>query len=191
MMSARKAIIVAAPSGSGKTTIVKYLLKRIPQLQFSISATSRERRGGETDKQDYYFLSKKEMMDRIEKGDFVEWEEVYSGSLYGTLKSEVERIWADGKVIIFDVDVKGAIQLKKYFKEEGLSIFIKVQNISELEQRLKARGTENIESLKKRIEKVESEMVYQSYFDVVVTNDVLETAKQETEEIVKNFINQI
>ncbi|MGD9328419.1 MAG: guanylate kinase [Cyclobacteriaceae bacterium] len=190
-MSARKAIIVAAPSGSGKTTIVKYLLKRIPQLQFSISATSRERRGGETDKQDYYFLSKKEMMDRIEKGDFVEWEEVYSGSLYGTLKSEVERIWADGKVIIFDVDVKGAIQLKKYFKEEGLSIFIKVQNISELEQRLKARGTENIESLKKRIEKVESEMVYQSYFDVVVNNDVLETAKQETEEIVKNFINQI
>ncbi len=190
-MSARKAIIVAAPSGSGKTTIVKYLLKRIPQLQFSISATSRERRGGETDKQDYYFLSKKEMIDRIEKGDFVEWEEVYSGSLYGTLKSEVERIWAHGKVIIFDVDVKGAIQLKKYFKEEGLSIFIKVQNISELEQRLKARGTENIESLKKRIEKVESEMVYQSYFDVVVTNDVLETAKQETEEIVKNFINQI
>jgi guanylate kinase len=190
-MSARKAIIVAAPSGSGKTTIVKYLLKRIPQLQFSISATSRKRRGGETDKQDYYFLSKKEMIDRIEKGDFVEWEEVYSGSLYGTLKSEVERIWADGKVIIFDVDVKGAIQLKKYFKEEGLSIFIKVQNISELEQRLKARGTENIESLKKRIEKVESEMVYQSNFDVVVTNDVLETAKQETEEIVKNFINQI
>jgi guanylate kinase len=190
-MSARKAIIVAAPSGSGKTTIVKYLLKRIPQLKFSISATSRKRRGGETDKQDYYFLSKKEMIDRIEKGDFVEWEEVYSGSLYGTLKSEVERIWADGKVIIFDVDVKGAIQLKKYFKEEGLSIFLKVQNISELEQRLKARGTENIESLKKRIEKVESEMVYQSYFDVVVTNDVLETAKQETEEIVKNFINQI
>ena len=191
MMSARKAIIVAAPSGSGKTTIVKYLLKKIPQLQFSISATSRKRRGGETDKQDYYFLSKKEMIDRIEKGDFVEWEEVYSGSLYGTLKSEVERIWADGKVIIFDVDVKGAIQLKKYFKEGGLSIFIKVQNISELEQRLKARGTENIESLKKRIEKVESEMVYQSNFDVVVTNDVLETAKQETEEIVKNFINQI
>lgn len=189
-MSAKKAIIVAAPSGSGKTTIVKYLLSRIPQLKFSISATSRKKRDGETDKKDYYFLSSEEMTKRIIQGDFVEWEEVYSGSFYGTLKSEVERIWADGNVIIFDVDVKGAIQLKNYFKKDGLSIFIKVQDISELEQRLKARGTEDIESLKKRIEKVESEMKYQSDFDVVVTNDVLETAKQETEEIVKKFIKQ-
>ncbi len=190
-MSAKKAIIVAAPSGSGKTTIVKYLLNRIPQLQFSISATSRKSREGETDKRDYYFLSKEEMMDRINNGDFVEWEEVYSGTLYGTLKSEVERIWADGKVIIFDVDVKGAIQLKKYFKEDGLSIFIRVQDISELEQRLKARGTEDNESLKERIEKVESEMGYQSNFDVVITNDVLQIAKQETEEIVKKFLKKI
>jgi guanylate kinase len=190
-MSSKKAIIVAAPSGSGKTTIVKYLLKRIPQLRFSISATSREKRERETDNQDYYFMDKDEMTGRIEKGDFVEWEEVYSGSFYGTLKSEVERIWADGNVIIFDVDVKGAIQLKKYFKKDGLSIFIRVQDISELEQRLKARGTEDIESLRKRIEKVESEMEYQSNFDVVVTNDVLEIAKRETEEIVKNFIKQI
>ncbi len=160
-------------------------------MQFSISATSRKRREGETDKQDYYFLSKEEMMDRIQKGDFVEWEEVYSGTLYGTLKSEVERIWADGNVIIFDVDVKGAIQLKNYFREDGLSIFIKVKDISELEQRLKTRGTEDTESLKKRIEKVESEMGYQSEFDVVVTNDILEIAKQETEGIVKKFIKQI
>lgn len=189
MMSNKKAIIVAAPSGSGKTTIVKHLLKRIPQLKFSISATSRKKREGETDKQDYYFLNKDEMTERIRKGEFVEWEEVYSGSFYGTLKSEVERIWADGDVIIFDVDVNGAINLKEYFKKDGLSIFIRVRDLSELEQRLKARGTEDIESLRKRIEKVESEMAYQSSFDVVVTNDVLETAKKETEEIVKNFIN--
>ena len=130
------------------------------------------------------------MIERIKKGDFVEWEEVYSGSLYGTLKSEVERIWADGDVIIFDVDVKGAINLKEYFKNDGLSIFIRVKDVSELEQRLKARGSEDFESLRKRIEKVESEMGYQSSFDVVVTNDVLEIAKQETEEIVKNFIKQ-
>ena len=190
-MSAKKAIIVAAPSGSGKTTIVKHLLKNIPQLRFSISATSRKRRRGETDTRDYYFLNKDEMIDRIRKGDFVEWEEVYSGSLYGTLKSEVDRIWAEGNVIIFDVDVKGAINLKDYFKENGLSIFIKVKDIPELENRLIARGTEDKESLRKRIEKVESELNYQTDFDVVVTNDVLEMAKQEAEEIVKNFINQI
>lgn len=189
-MSNNKAIIVAAPSGSGKTTIVKHLLNRIPQLKFSISATSRKRRAGETDKLDYYFLRKDEMIERIKKGDFVEWEEVYSGSLYGTLKSEVDRIWAAGDAIIFDVDVVGAINLKKYFKKDGLSIFIRVKDISELEQRLIARGSEDNESLRKRIEKVESEMTYQSNFDVVVTNDILEVAKQETEEIVKNFINQ-
>lgn len=190
-MSSKKAIIVAAPSGSGKTTIVKHLLKKIPQLKFSISATSRNKREGEKDKLDYYFLNQNEMIERIKKGEFVEWEEVYSGSFYGTLKSEIERIWSDGNVIIFDVDVKGAINLKEYFKGNGLSIFIRVKSISELEQRLKERGTEDIESLKKRIEKVESEMEYQSSFDVVVTNDILENAKQETEVIVKNFIKQI
>lgn len=189
-MPNNKAIIVAAPSGSGKTTIVKYLLKRIPQLRFSISATSRVKRAGETDKLDYYFLSKEEMKAKIKKDDFVEWEEVYSGSLYGTLKSEVEKIWADGDTIIFDVDVKGAINLKEYFKDQGLSIFIRVRDIALLEERLKARGTEDDESLRSRIEKVESEMGYQSKFDVVVTNDILKTAKQETERIVRNFIKQ-
>ena len=190
MMSSKKAIIVAAPSGSGKTTIVKHLLNRFPQLKFSISATSRKRRANETDQKDYYFLNKEKMIEMIKKGDFVEWEEVYSGSLYGTLKSEVDRIWADGNVIIFDVDVKGAINLKEYFKKDGLSIFIRVKNIAELEQRLIARGSEDNESLKNRIEKVEAEMGYQSEFDVVVTNDILEIAQQEAEEIVKNFINQ-
>ena len=189
-MSNKKAIIVAAPSGSGKTTIVKHLLKTVPQLKFSISATSRDKRPREKDNLDYYFLSKVEMIDKIKNGDFIEWEEVYSGSFYGTLKSEVERIWADGNTIIFDVDVIGAINLKEYFKEQGLSIFIRVKDIAVLEQRLKARGTEDNESLKKRIEKVESEMEYQSKFDVVVTNDILEVAKQETEQIVRNFINQ-
>jgi len=189
-MSNKKAIIVAAPSGSGKTTIVKHLLKRIPQLKFSISATSRSKRARETDKLDYYFLTKDEMTDRIRKGDFVEWEEVYAGSFYGTLKSEVERIWSDGDTIIFDVDVKGAVSLKEYFKNQGLSIFIRVKDIVDLEKRLRKRGTEDNESLKKRIEKVESEMVYQSKFDVVVTNYILEIAKQETEQIVRNFIKQ-
>jgi len=189
-MSNKKAIIVAAPSGSGKTTIVKHLLKRIPQLKFSISATSRSKRAGETDKLDYYFLTKDEMTERIRNGDFVEWEEVYSGSFYGTLKSEVERIWSDGNTIIFDVDVIGAINLKKYFKNQGLSIFIRVKDIADLEKRLRERGTEDNESLKKRIEKVELEMAYQSKFDEVVTNDILETANQKTEEIVRDFIKQ-
>jgi len=189
-MSTKKAIIVAAPSGSGKTTIVKHLLKTFPQLKFSISVTSRDKRPREKDKLDYYFLSKDEMIDKIKNGDFIEWEEVYTGSIYGTLKSEVERIWADGNTIIFDVDVIGAINLKEYFKDQGLSIFIRVKDIAVLEQRLKARGTEDNESLTKRIEKVESEMEYQSKFDVVVTNDILEVAKQETEQIVKNFINK-
>jgi len=187
-MANKKAIIVAAPSGSGKTTIVKHLLKRIPQLKFSISATSRNKRAREKDKLDYYFLNKDEMIERIKNGDFVEWEEVYAGSFYGTLKSEVERIWADGDTIIFDVDVKGAINLKEYFKNQGLSIFIRIKDIADLEKRLRARGTEDSESLKKRIEKVETEMEYQSKFDVVVTNDILEIAKQETEQIVRNFI---
>ena len=189
-MSTKKAIIVAAPSGSGKTTIVKHLLKTFPQLKFSISVTSRDKRPREKDKLDYYFLSKDEMIDKIKNGDFIEWEEVYTGSIYGTLKSEVERIWADGNTIIFDVDVIGALNLKEYFKDQGLSIFIQVKDIAVLEQRLKSRGTEDNESLTKRIEKVESEMEYQSKFDVVVTNDILEVAKQETEQIVKNFINK-
>jgi len=189
-MSSRKAIIVAAPSGSGKTTLVKHLLKAIPQLKFSISATSRDKRPGEKDKLDYYFLKKDQMTEKIKNGDFIEWEEVYSGSLYGTLKSEVERIWAEGNTIIFDVDVIGAINLKKYCKDQGLSIFIRVKDIAVLEQRLKARGTEDNENLKRRVAKVESEMEYQSKFDVVVTNDILEVAKKETEQIVRNFINQ-
>lgn len=189
-MSNRKAIIVAAPSGSGKTTIVKHLLKAIPQLKFSISATSRKKRPGEKDKLDYYFLSKDEMIEKIKHGEFIEWEEVYTESLYGTLKSEVERIWSGGYTIIFDVDVIGAINLKEYFKDQGLAIFIRVKDIAILEQRLKARGTEDNESLKKRIEKVESEMEYQSKFDVVVTNEILDVAKREAEQIVRNFINQ-
>ena len=189
-MPSRKAIIVAAPSGSGKTTLVKHLLKAIPQLKFSISATSRDKRPGEKDKMDYYFLKKDQMIDKIKNGDFIEWEEVYSGALYGTLKSEVESIWAEGNTIIFDVDVIGALNLKEYFKDQGLSIFIRVKDIAVLEQRLKARGTEDNENLKKRIAKVESEMQYQSKFDVVVTNDILEVTKKETEQIVRNFINQ-
>jgi len=189
-MHNKKAIIIAAPSGAGKTTIVKHLLKTIPKLKFSISATSRKKREGEQDAQDYYFLPAREIREKIQKGEFVEWEEVYSGTYYGTLKSEVERIWADGNVIIFDVDVKGALNLKKYFKDNGLTIFIQVRNPGDLEARLRQRGTEDEASLKKRIEKAKAEMEFRNQFDEVIVNDMLETAQQEAVEIVNNFINR-
>ena len=161
-----KLIVFSAPSGSGKTTIVRHLLNQVElNLDFSISATSRPSRGKEVHGKDYYFISPEEFRKHIEKDEFVEWEEVYDGNFYGTLKSEIDRIWKTGRHVIFDVDVKGAINLKEYFKGDGLSIFIRVKSISELEQRLKERGTEDIESLKKRIEKVESEMEYQSSFE--------------------------
>jgi guanylate kinase len=188
-MSGEKVIIVSAPSGSGKTTIVKYLLKKIPKLKFSISATSREKRKGERDKSDYYFIGTEDFLAKIKNDEFVEWEEVYNGSLYGTLKSEVERIWAEGNCIIFDVDVQGGINLKKYFKDKGLSLFIRVRDVSELEKRLKLRGTETNESLQSRIEKASSEMKYEDYFDRIVINDKLENAKKEAEQIVNTFLN--
>jgi len=188
-MSDKKAIIISAPSGSGKTTIVKYVLQKIPQLKFSISATSREKRNNEVDKLDYYFLSIEEFKEKIKNDAFAEWVEVYNGSLYGTLKSEVSRIWNEGYVIIFDVDVKGAINLKKYFKDQGLSIFIRVRDINELEARLRLRGTETAENLQNRIDKAKSEIKFDSHFDTIVFNDNLEIAQKETEQILRTFLN--
>jgi len=183
-----KAIIVSAPSGAGKTSIVKHLLSEFPILSFSVSACSRPKRDNETDGNDYYFLSADEFREKIEKCEFLEWEEVYPGSYYGTLRSEVRRIWSLDKVPIFDVDVKGGMNLKKYFKRSGLSIFIHPPSIKVLKQRLKIRGTENPESLKKRIGKAESEMTYAGNFDTIVVNDELITATTEASRLVDNFL---
>jgi len=188
-MYGKKAIIITAPSGSGKTTIVKFLLSRIPQLRFSISATSRERRGDETNKVDYYFLSPSEFKKKINSNEFIEWEEVYDTLYYGTLKSEVDRIWAEGYDVIFDVDVKGALNLKKYFKDKGLSLFIRVNDLDVLGDRLRRRGTEDEQSLQKRMEKAKFEMGFESNFDRVIVNESLEVAQAEAERIVRTFLN--
>jgi guanylate kinase len=188
-MPQNKAIIVSAPSGSGKTTIVKYLLSNISQLKFSISATSRQKRDNEQDGVDYYFLSHHDFVEKIEHDEFVEWEEVYDGSYYGTLKSEVSRIWDEGHYIIFDVDVQGAIHLKKYFRDKGLSLFIRVKDQKVLEKRLRQRGTENEHDLRKRIKKATSEMKFESKFDRIIVNDSLEIAQKESEKVVRSFLN--
>lgn len=183
-----KAIIFCAPSGSGKTTIVKHLLQKFDNLGFSISACTRDRRGrAEVHGKDYYFLSIEEFQAHIEKDNFVEWEEVYPGGYYGTLKSEVERLWAEGKIVIFDVDVKGGVKLKEYFGEKALAIYVKVPTIEELERRLRGRGTETEESLSKRLYKMKFEMTFQNRFDVVLVNDELETSLEKAEALFTQF----
>lgn len=182
-----KAFIFSAPSGSGKTTIVKNLLQDLPGLAFSISATTREPRSNEKNGTDYHFLSVEQFKKSISNNEFIEWEEVYPDIFYGTLKSEVERIWQKGKSVIFDVDVKGGISLKKYFGEKALSFFIKVPSTAELAKRLKSRGTDSTESIAKRIEKAEYEMGFQNHFDVVVTNDILHTAISTCKRSIGNF----
>ncbi|NOU19532.1 MAG: guanylate kinase [Bacteroidales bacterium] len=184
-----KLLILSAPSGSGKTTIVKHLLKVLPNLEFSISACSRPKRNGEVDGKDYYFLSVDEFMRRISNNEFIEWEEVYEGSFYGTLKSEIERIWAKNNVVVFDVDVKGGINLKKQFGNNALSIFVKPPSIEALKQRLESRGTESIESLNKRVGKAAEEMTYSNQFDKILINDCLDRSSKEAEDVVKAFIN--
>jgi guanylate kinase len=186
---AGKAIIVSAPSGAGKTTIVKHLLKVIPQLEFSISACSRAKREEETDGKDYYFISVDDFRNRIILDEFVEWQEVYPGSYYGTMKSEMNRIWSLGKTPIFDVDVVGAVNLKKYFGDQGLGIFIHPPSIEELELRLKKRGTESEETLRKRVDKAAYELTFAPHFDQVVINDNLETKCREIVVLVKGFLN--
>ena len=184
----RKVIIFSAPSGSGKSTIIGHLLKRVPGLEFSISATSRKPRQGEQDGKDYYFLTEEDFKQRVAEDKFVEWVEVYQGTCYGTLKSEIERIWDKGNTVIFDVDVLGGVSLKKIFGEKALSVFIQPPSIEVLEQRLRNRGTETEESLRKRIERAEMELQYSNQLDVVVVNDDLETAINQTETEVKHFL---
>ncbi len=182
-----RVMIFSAPSGSGKTTIVKHLIEEFPFLEFSISATSRAPRGDEQDGRDYYFLSNDEFMLRVARGEFVEWEEVYQGTSYGTLKSEVKRIWDKGNVIVFDVDVKGGIELKKRFGDEALSIFIMPPSIEELRRRLEGRGTDAPEVIEKRIAKAEKEIAFAEKFDRVIFNDNLKDALTQAENIVADF----
>ena len=183
-----KLVIFSAPSGSGKTTIVRELLQRFPQFEFSISATSRQPRGKEQHGIDYYFLSSDEFRQRVEHDEFVEWEEVYAGTCYGTLKSEVERIWAKGNVIVFDVDVMGGINLKRLFGDDACSIFIMPPSIEELERRLRGRGTDSEEVIQKRIGKAEFELSKSLEFDYTVVNDVLADAVNEATDIINNFL---
>ena len=187
-----KAIIFSAPSGSGKTTIVKHLLKSFDVLQFSISASTRDRRGrNEQNGKDYHFLSPEEFKKKIDGNEFIEWEEVYEGNFYGTLKSEIDRIWAGGKHVIFDVDVKGGISLKKYFGESALSIFVKVPDLETLKTRLTDRNTESEQSLSRRLYKAQFEMSFESQFDTVLINDELPKALKKSEALVKLLLTHL
>ena len=185
-----KVIIFSAPSGSGKTTLVKHCLERFPELQFSISCTTRAPRGTEQHEVDYYFLSPDEFRQRISQDHFVEYEEVYQDKFYGTLKSEVDRIWNEGKTVIFDVDVQGGVNLKKYFGNQALSIFIKPPSIEELERRLILRNTDDPEIIKTRVAKADHELTFQDAFDEVVTNDHLEASKKEIEHLITDFLTK-
>lgn len=184
-----KMIVISAPSGAGKTTIVKHLLSEKFNLAFSISATSREKRENEIHEKDYYFLSSEDFKNRIRKDEFIEWEEVYSNRFYGTLKSEVDRIWENNQHVIFDVDVKGGISIKKLYQEKALSIFVKPPSVKELKNRLVNRSTDSNEEIEIRINKAEYELSFADQFDYVLINDDLEKAKNEIEEVVLNFLN--
>jgi guanylate kinase len=183
-----KAIIVSAPSGAGKTTLVRHLTAALPQLEFSVSACSRQKRENETDGQDYYFISPELFREKIELDEFVEWQEVYPGSYYGTLKSELQRIWEKERIPIFDVDVIGGLNLKKYFGTMALSIFIQPPSLEILESRLKNRGTETKESLRERLSKTRKELSFAPGFDRIVVNDSIGKASLETIELVSAFL---
>lgn len=183
-----KVVIFSAPSGSGKTTIVRALLERYNQFEFSISATSRAPRGAERDGVDYYFLSAEEFAEKVAQDAFVEWEEVYAGTSYGTLKSEVERIWSKGNIILFDVDVMGGINLKRIFGDKACSIFIMPPSIEELRRRLEGRGTDSAETIEKRISKASFELTKSPEFDHTVINDRLEEAIEATCKIIDGFL---
>lgn len=183
-----KLIIFSAPSGAGKTTIVHALAEKFPQLEFSISATSRAPRHTEKHGRDYYFLSADEFQKACDRGEFVEWEEVYAGTRYGTLRSEVERIWSKGNVILFDVDVKGGIRLKSIFGESAMSVFVMPPSVETLRERLIKRNTDSPETIEKRVAKAEYEITFAPQFDHIVVNDDLERAIAEVERLVSEFI---
>ena len=189
-MQNQKIIIITAPSGAGKTSITHHLLDTIPQLCFSVSATTRKPRDGEKDKKDYYFISQEEFRQKIQNNEFVEWEMVYEGTYYGTLKSELQGIWELGKIPLLDIDVKGAIHVKQQYPKSTLSIFVEPPSTEELKKRLLSRGTETEESLQTRINKASYEISFQHSFDKVVVNNQLDRASKQAEEIVRQFIGQ-
>ena len=184
-----KCIIFSAPSGAGKTTIVRYLLSKIESLEFSISACTRAPRGNEKNGQDYYFLSVGEFKKKIEAEEFIEWEEVYHDHYYGTLKEEIERIWSKKHSALFDVDVMGGIKLKKYFGEQALSVFVMPPSKDILEQRLRNRGTDSPDRIQKRLQKAEKELKMAEQFDHILLNDQLEEALQKAENLTRNFLH--
>ena len=183
-----KLIVISAPSGAGKTSIVHFLLSQIDSLSFSVSACSRLRRENETDGIDYHFLAAEQFQKEIKENAFLEWEEVYENQYYGTLKSELERIWQNGKTVIFDVDVVGGINIKKQYQEECLSIFIMPPSLAVLEERLQKRGSESKESLQKRVAKAKEEIAKRMEFDQVILNDDFEVACMETMKVIQKFI---
>ena len=183
-----KLIIVTAPSGAGKTSVTKYLLEKIPQLAFSISATTRKPRGNETDGTDYYFITEEAFHKKIQDDDFIEWEMVYEGKFYGTFKSELRRIWNEGRTPLLDIDVKGAIHVFEQFDDNCLTIFIEPPSIQELERRLQSRGTESLESLQTRLNKAMFELSFKHQFNKIIINDNLQQACLETEAAVKEFL---
>lgn len=189
-MQQGKAFIFSAPSGSGKTTIVKHLLEHNADLSFSISACTRSKRPNEVDGRDYYFMTPADFRARIEEKAFIEWEEVYEGKYYGTLKSEIERIWQQGKHVVFDVDVQGGVNLKKYFGSRGLAVFVKVPSVEKLKERLTSRNTESLESLEQRISKAEEELQYEKYFDVTLVNDQLENTLEQAQHYYEEFVQK-
>ena len=187
-MQQGKLIIFSAPSGAGKTTIVHHLLGKIPHLAFSVSATTRAKRGNEVDGKDYYFISKEEFLHRIAKKEFVEFEEVYTDNFYGTLRSEIERLWKEGKHVIFDIDVEGGLHLKKKFEEHAFAVFVQPPSLEVLVERLTSRATDSPEKLAERIEKAEKELKYVSKFDVILQNNDLQLACTEAEQLVRDFL---
>ena len=184
-----KLIIFSAPSGAGKTTIVRHLLERDLNLEFSISATSRGMRHTETNGKDYYFLTPEEFRNKIENNEFLEWEEVYAGTCYGTLKSEVERIRSNGKNVIFDVDVVGGCNIKKFYGSDALAVFVQPPSVEELRNRLVSRSTDAPEVIEKRVAKAEYELSFANQFDCIIVNENLETALIEAENCIREFIN--
>jgi guanylate kinase len=185
-----KLIIFSAPSGTGKTTIVKHLLQSDLPLEFSISATSRPMRKNETDGTDYYFFSPQIFREKIENKEFLEWEEVYPNQFYGTLFTEIDRIWANGKHALFDVDVIGGLNMKNKYPEQSLALFLMPPSLDVLEERLIYRGTESVESINKRKDKAEYELRFADKFDEIIINDILDTAKKEAYRIIKHFLSK-
>lgn len=185
-----KLIIFSAPSGAGKTTIVKYIISKFQNVRFSVSATTRALRGDEQDGRDYYFISKEDFLHRVAKQQFIEFEEVYAGTYYGTLKSEIDRIWAEGNNVIFDLDVEGGLRLKKKYEDKALAIFVQPPSLEVLKERLRGRGTDSEETLRERIAKAEKELSYAGKFDYILQNDDLEIACAEAEKRIQEFLKK-